>query len=342
MNRYSSLARRVGRLTLSGLTILAGVYAAIIFLYWGLGAVGGEGLELVALGNSLMPVILIPSLLLLPIMVLAKRWVVAAALLPIAGLLILTYGGRFLPHPVATAHSDAAVPISVLTYNLASRIADFDPMIANVREADPDIVAFQELLTPAANAFEGALGDRYPYRVMHPADDFARGIGILSKFPISDAHYFDEIILGSMRARLTLTDGREMIFYSAHPVSPRVLGGFDASRRSSEIALLLEDARQYVDQPIVLAGDFNATDRTRDYTAITAQFRDAYQEVGFGFGPTFPNMGRWGGLMTLIPPMIRIDYVFYGQTCLSAVNARVISDNGGSDHYPLYAELRCE
>ncbi|MBL8131012.1 MAG: endonuclease/exonuclease/phosphatase family protein [Anaerolineae bacterium] len=333
-------SRRFGRLIGGGLTTASGAYAIITLLYFGLRLIAGEAFDPVALGSSLMPAFLLPAPILLVAMLAGRRWGAAGLLLPGAAFFLIGYGGRFVP-PALRAFSggESADRLTVLTYNLQSRLDDFDPMITIIREANADVVALQELLTPASRAFDAALGDLYPYRVLRPTDDFARGMGILSKFPLSEAHYFDAIILGSQRVRLTLDDGGQIVFYNAHPVPPRTLGDFDSSVRSAEIGVLLADAEAFRGERVFVAGDFNATDQTDDYARVRAAgFSDAYAAAGFSLGPTFPNMMRFG---LRLPPIIRIDYVFYRGDCWQASAARVIGDSGGSDHYPLLTEWVC-
>lgn len=336
MDENSGELRQTGTQIKRAATILCGAYAILLLTYFTLRLIAGERLDVVALGNSLMPSILIPALFGFILMLILRRWQIAVLLIPPIVVLAALYGGRFIPRG-----GDDDGTLSVLTFNVASQRSDFDALIGVIRNADADVVALQELLTGASDAVVTALSEVYPYAAMHPTDDFARGMGVLSKHPIIEDRYFDNLILGSQRIRLAIDDAPEVVFYNVHPVPPRAPAGvaFDDSTRSGEIAILLDDARQYAGEPVILAGDFNMTDQTDDYARVRdAGFGDTYRDAGFGFGPTFPSGQRWGGLLLLIPPAIRIDYVFHSDDFRGSA-ARVIGDSGQSDHYPVYVEL---
>jgi endonuclease/exonuclease/phosphatase (EEP) superfamily protein YafD len=67
---------------------------------------------------------------------------------------------------------------------------------------------------------------------------------------------------------------------------------------------------------------------------ISRHLRDSYQEVGWGFGHTYPTTPQSFGISV---PLLRIDYVFHSAE-LVALRARVGPD-GGSDHLPVVADL---
>ena len=85
------------------------------------------------------------------------------------------------------------------------------------------------------------------------------------------------------------------------------------------------------------------TAEANDYTRLTqgAALWDAFREVGEGLGPTFPNINFGGAFWAYIPPLFRIDYIFYRQP-FRAVEASVWHTHGGSDHYPVLATLALE
>ena len=71
----------------------------------------------------------------------------------------------------------------------------------------------------------------------------------------------------------------------------------------------------------------------------------AYRAAGWGLGFTFPaEIPYFGGgsyapaFFELIPPLVRLDYVFHNET-FTTLSAQVGADSGGSDHLPLVVEL---
>jgi endonuclease/exonuclease/phosphatase (EEP) superfamily protein YafD len=137
--------------------------AVVILGYLVLRLISGEQLDAVALGNSLMPAILIPSVFLLVLMIAARRRVVAGLLVPAVAVFAVGYGVRYIPGSLrASAAPSGVLSMTILTYNIASKRDDFERMITIIRETDADVVALQELLTPAAEAVDSALRDTYP------------------------------------------------------------------------------------------------------------------------------------------------------------------------------------
>jgi endonuclease/exonuclease/phosphatase (EEP) superfamily protein YafD len=257
------------------------------------------------------------------------------ALIPALLLFGAQYINFFLPNYVQVPES--ARGLRVLTFNLGSYVQDYDRVVALIRSANAEIVAVQEMLSPLASVLTTELADLYAYQALHPRDDFARGVGIFSQYPILEDMYLDQIVLGGQRTRISLSDEQTITLLNVHPVPPRIFGGFDSTVRSEEIAASLDLATSETN-PLLLIGDFNITDQTEDYARITARYDDAFRESGTGFGFTFPHLARIATPLRVLPPFLRIDYVFFSSHWIS-LDAYVLPDHGGSDHYPLYAEL---
>jgi vancomycin resistance protein VanJ len=87
--------------------------------------------------------------------------------------------------------------------------------------------------------------------------------------------------------------------------------------------------------PLVLAGDFNFSDRSREYAWLTTSLVDAYDRSGEDQGFTWPV-----GHPFPHRPFVRIDYLFHSSHFqpYSAQLAR----NTGSDHLPLFVEIALE
>jgi endonuclease/exonuclease/phosphatase (EEP) superfamily protein YafD len=84
--------------------------------------------------------------------------------------------------------------------------------------------------------------------------------------------------------------------------------------------------------PLVIVGDFNATEHSKVYRRLTAgRLRSAHDDRGRGYATTWPN-GQY-----LCPP-IRIDQAFVSPE-IEVV--RIVEGRGrGSDHKPLVVDVR--
>ena len=124
-----------------------------------------------------------------------------------------------------------------------------------------------------------------------------------------------------------------IVVYLAHLKRPhlgprRILGirsQLQAQRRERES--LLRSARAE-DVPVVVAGDFNISDRSRPYRRITSRFRDATR-TGWG-GPTYVKTS-WR------PFLLRIDHIFVPHNWCSARAERFALQ--GSDHRGLAVDV---
>ncbi|MBN8637015.1 MAG: endonuclease/exonuclease/phosphatase family protein [Anaerolineae bacterium] len=326
-----------------GLKSASWVVSMLCLLYGGLTAayvfarlIIGERWSLVELANSLMPNPLLPLFIAVPILLLLRRWRWSLIYAPALLVFTVQYSPLLLPNvsdaPVTSPH------VRVLTYNLGSMVADAGHTAEVIRSADAHIVALQELLLPVAERLVADLSDLYPYRALHPNDSYAQGVGLLSKYPITDDRYLDQIVLGGQQTRIALAADTTITVLNVHPVAPAArLFGIESTLRSQEISYALDLAAQ-VTEPLLLVGDFNTTDQTEVYARIAARYGDAFRAGGTGFGASFPNFTRFAPRLRWLPPIIRIDYVFY-DVHWEAVRAYTLGDHGGSDHYPVLAEL---
>ncbi|MCS7060250.1 MAG: endonuclease/exonuclease/phosphatase family protein [Anaerolineae bacterium] len=324
--------------------ILTAGYGLSTAALLGLDQLAGEELPVIGLFNTLLPAFLLPALILAVLWLGARRWKLALLLTPAIATLVTGYGALFLPR---SAPLPAGPQFSVLTFNLHAERVALTPLLDVIRAADADIVALQELSPEAAQVFRTHLGDRYPYQALHlhPINP-VMGQGILSKAPVRDSMYW-RVEMWHQRAVVTV-HGIEVAVYNVHPHIPFVRGpnglAFDAGRRERDIADILRRAERE-NKPVILAGDFNMSDRSAHYRLVTARYRDAFRETGWGFGFTFPDFSsptaapRGLPRMTLpVPLLTRIDYVFYSDH-FQAVETRVWPSAGGSDHRPVLARL---
>jgi vancomycin resistance protein VanJ len=311
---------------------MTGAYALNLLLFLLAHYLIGERWVVVAFFNSFAHLFILPSLVLLPVCLLLHQWHLSAALLPSVLFFALTWGSFFLPNNSVQAQGDEA-PLRVLSFNLGALGQDPQLIIDVIRKTDADIVALQELGIRHIAAIENQLSQIYPYMALHPSQ-YTEGQGILSRFPLSEDSYwqydFLPLKLGHQRIIVTIDEGLSLTVYNLHPSHPGMSGSFfNPSYRSWELADIL--ARSSADLGrLILVGDFNMTDLSHDYAAISSRYRDAFRESGLGFGWTFTRSNS--------PAFLRLDYLFYGDG-IRALSAEVWNDIGGSDHYPLLVEL---
>lgn len=327
-----------------GLAALSGLYGLGTALLLALGLAPGEALPIVGLFNTMLPALLLPAVALAIGWLVARRWRLAALTAPASLALVLGYGALFLPR---SGPSPTAPQISVLTFNLHAERVALAPMVDVIRAAGADIVALQELSPEAARVFSAELGDVYPYRALHlHPNNPVMGQGVLSRYPLRDSVYW-QVEMWHQRVTVT-TRERDIALYNVHPHIPfvRAAGGlaFDAGKRGRDIADILERAGREP-MPVIMAGDFNTTDRCAHYRWVTENYRDAFREAGWGFGFTFPDFSSPNALprglprvALPVPLLTRIDYVFYSEH-FQAAEALVWPSAGGSDHRPVLARL---
>lgn len=300
--------------------------------------------------NSVAHLLLKPSLLLLPLALIMRRWRLVGALAYPFSLFVREYGPTLWRSANYTPTKPPAGSFSLLTFNIHKESHNLAPIFNVIRDAKADIIALQELGEETCAAIARDLCDEYPFQALHPYPPFpSAGQGVLSKFPIREDRYWrhEDVhqALGHQRVVLDIA-GRLAAFYNLHPVHPGMVGKiFDARPRQMELERLLAEIAQDA-LPAFMAGDFNLTDQSDAYRHITATYRDAYREAGRSFmGYTFPDwrypqshLFNKDLPLGFVPLLARLDYVFLSGA-FAACDVEVMPNSGGSDHRPVKAIL---
>lgn len=231
----------------------------------------------------------------------------------------------------------AARQVTVLTYNIhhanpPSRdkgIIDLDTIAATIRKSGATLVALQELdsVTQRAQqvfqlkALANKLGMHYYYGRAIPYEGGGYGTGILSRYPLTETRTVvlpktagfkgeDRVVaLGS----ITLPGGKKVFFASTH------LDVTKEENRQLQADAIVKLAAE-LEQPLLIGGDFNATDEKGAMQSLFGYFTDASSAKA----PTIPN----------INPKRRIDYILFPKTSsFKMVSEQVLTeDSYGSDH----------
>ncbi len=332
VTHHPSLLTSLRRIITNLFIAFTGAYGLSVSGFLLLRALFGERYGFIALINSYVHLLMIPAAILFPICLLFRRPRLALTQAAPAMAFFTAYITLFLPR--ASAAPPETARLALLSYNLNAGNQQIDSIEQIIRDANVDVVALQELNPQIAGQLAARLNDLYPYQALHPQEWFD-GQGFFSRYPIVTDEYW-QINLGHQRLEIDW-NGTPIVVYNTHPTHPLRGLRFAMDTRTAEIRDLLERASRET-HPHFLIGDFNMTDQSQDYARVTARYADAYRAVGWGMGFTFPNFknSRFG--IDFLPALARIDYVFHDPN-FTPLAARVWSDSGGSDHYPLYVEL---
>ncbi len=324
------------RLTQATVILLLVVYAMPLVAWLMARVVPGENLYVVGYLNAVGIWWFAPLVVLLPVSFLVRTRQAMVTALALCVPALWLYGADFVPG-VPTAVPEDAPTIKVMTFNTLFVNRNYDGVIATIRDANPDVVAAQELAPDMADAITAAFAEEYPYTSINAWPD-PRGIGIWSRFPLTAGEdltlegwewWVHEVNLD--------VEGRPLAIFNVHlwPIGTLDREQFqEALKAQHEQVAELQTMVAAKEVPVIIVGDFNASPTNDSYTNIDKVANDAWREVGWGTGFTYPARGS---LSTRIPPFLRIDYLWYrgGVTPLS-VN---VLPRAGSDHLPLVGEF---
>ncbi len=244
--------------------------------------------------------------------------------------------------PATTGTSaQAAASYSVMAFNVLYRGANEEKNLQAIADTQPDILCLRELVPGFAGRFAQRLKDDYPhrrYRRYPPRP--AWGVGIASKFPITEWRVFRErpYTIPAADALVTI-GGTEVRVVCVHLIPPMarysrgqpawetIERNRDLRRRQAKyLSFRYRDERR----PVLMLGDFN-----EDVDEPALDFLD---EQGFKNSCAIEAdrcQDTWPAV-TVFPAAFRFDHIL-GRN-LSFVSSRVV-EQGGSDHYPVLAEF---
>lgn len=260
------------------------------------------------------------------------EWAFAAALaVAVAYLatLILPYT-PLLRRQVVTIRDAGGERVRVLIANVRVGTRDAGPFLQAVERVDPDIILTAETDHWWDRALE-PLTTRYPHAVRLPKDD-GFGMHFFTRLtPVDGALEHRCLVeegVPSVRARLRLSGGSEVLFYGLHPQPP--LPFFEPTEpRDAELLLVGREAKR-LGLPAIVAGDLNDV----AWSATTRLFMRSSglldPRIGRGTYATFPAAVpglRWP-----------LDHIFHSAH-FGLVDLRLLPSIG-SDHLPVVVELR--
>lgn len=255
------------------------------------------------------------------------------------------YAHLFWPRwPTLHAAQAGGQTVRVMSWNSYFRNQNGVAFLTALQEIQPDIVAIQEWGEGLEATTSPKLQELFPYQVRYPATSPA-GMALLSRYPIVQStlpDFRDGDGCNCLVATIDLL-GQPMTLISTHPWPPQLawrntlwstLAAFSTASQDATFDVLLQRMAES-SSPLLLLGDFNTTERQRNYRRVTALLRDAFAEAGWGMGYTFPTVKRVYGIPVF--PVLRLDYIFHDQQWQTQRIWRGTID--GSDHRYIVADL---
>lgn len=253
----------------------------------------------------------------------------ALAAAPLAALVL----GQFLLDGVSPTPPPATGPtLKVASANLLMVNREFDNILDELAAFDPDLILLQEYSPPWHGTLSKVLPARYPYRVYTTRRD-SFGAAIYSKRPFVEHKTSVPVGEHEVPTERVVVEhgGRRVVVWNIHTLPPR--------RRDYVVEQVLQwrDLTKHWEQetaPLLVGGDFNWSERTIFHREMAARgFLEGHETGGVGFGATWPVLGvtRW-------LPGIRLDHLYTRNGLV--VTRQQVGVGDGSDHRPLFAELR--
>lgn len=307
-------------------------------------ALAAVGLQHVALALYGSLLVLGESSRLTLIVVYLPRWpILVVAIAMVAAVRYARRGARvllplqlaiclLLLFPVAgfnvAASRRADKPIRLASYNVFFAQMGRAALIDELAAMPADLIVLQ-----AANeALRVRAADRFPSRVVKLANE---EFLLISRYPLLAVDVPPDLPDGTPAMFVTFTvetpDGPLRIV-DVHPFSPRYALYFghavdqNLHDREAQIEAAVRAAKAS-GGPFVVVGDTNLPPLSAIGRRQLAGLADAWNEVGFGLGYTFPAGHSW----------MRIDRALGGSR-IRFLDARV-GRGGRSDHLPLFVEL---
>ena len=303
----------------------AGWSALALALAWAGTRYLDSGNHLVAVPAALAPFAIAPAAVGLAVLAATRHRLGAAV-----GVVVLAAScAAQLPVYVASGVSGGR-PFTVMTLNMARGMADASTVVALARRENADVVALEEMTPEAVERLRAAgLTTDYPYAITAPAPE-ARGVGIFSRHPLLESGTEHQWELGAVSASIDLGTGGSSAprVFAVHVPAPWPQHDGEWLAHLARVAPRLAA----ISQPVLVAGDFNATLDHEPFRAMLTDSRltDAADEAGAGWLRTYPANRAF-------PPLIAIDHVLVRGASASEVHTVTVA---GSDHRALVATVQ--
>ena len=311
--------RQTGCMT-SFLSGISSLYLVIMVAYLVLRLIFLDRFWWIALPNAFAIYTFAPVFLFLPLLILTRLWRQVIRLGMLALLAVIWFGPFFQP-PSPNKPSEGKA-LTIATFNVWGDNERADDVIDWLIDTNADLVLMQEI--PLEFVDELILESRYPYQT--ELDDRKQwGRMVLSRYPILN---YDVSRTHTDRFMLDLDDNGLIVVYNVHMPMPQrsntpdygdtvsgwlnLLLKYGEESRNAEIDDLLAGLETET-FPYIVAGDFNLSQHSIKYSALSVEMTDSFRATEAGLGATWP-------VMNFPQPLLRLDYIWLHDDAFIALN----------------------
>lgn len=243
---------------------------------------------------------------------------------------------RLLPHTLAYPREARAAKkdrdIRVMSFNVLMKNRDSEGVIECIRGAGADVVLIAEADEWWAEKLR-VLGTEYPFIVSNPLGN-CFGMMLFSRFELveTEIHFLVQPDIPSIHTKIRLPDGREIAFHGLHPRPPSPTDEGRSTERDAELMLVAGAIGEF-GGPSIVAGDLNDVPWSSTIRVFKKLSGLVDPRVGRGLFNTFHSRN----LLCRFP----LDHVLYSGH-FGLVRIDRIKKCGGSDHFPIVADLSLE
>ena len=284
-----------------------------------------------------------------------KKRMILSGLVLLMGITFINKFYKFSTKDYPEADKD----FSVMSYNVRlfnvfkwlDRDDVTEHILAFINDKNPDIVCIQEF-SNSANIDLKVYRHRY---IFMGGNKIKTGQAIFSKFPIIDQ---GNIAFPNSNNNVVFADikkGKDIIrVYNMHLQSIKISPDVNeinenidainqgksqklfnrisiAFKQQQNQAEMIKEHKKDCPYPIIICGDLNNSAFSYVYRNIKGKLKDAFEEAGKGFGPTYK--------FRYYPA--RIDYIFADDN-MTVKKFESFPEFENSDHYPIMAKLSME
>lgn len=273
--------------------------------------------------QSGLPLAGLSLVLLVLIAVLARSWVLGFS----AALLGVPFAVLALPWWTGDSEAHRDDDVVVLTANLLYGRAELAEVEEQVERLGVDALVLLEVTEAGERQLAGTgIGELLPHRSGTVRED-AGGTLVLTADPHTVLEDPPRSAFEQVPVRVESAAG-EWTLLAAHPHPPQVTTSQQWREDLGWLSLWTQN--QSEDVPLVVAGDFNASQAHPAFREVAAGMDDAHRLVGDGWVRSWPVDGP-------VPRFVQLDHVLSrGVTVVDAGT----TDLDGSDHRSVWARLR--